>query len=633
MRKKTLEERIADELKYSEVINKKIKKIEKKVIEKKQKSKSNKNNFEFVKEYNYLREQQKKIENELMVQLYDITPSIQGGDDLMKEYYNVMNIEKDINVEFNEILSFVKTTVMVEKGVDKNGKVEKNGIDSLMKTLHDFLKNIISVNQEDLDILIDINDKNDIDDISNSDQISLLFDNDVFNVFGINDVDYVIKQELNQAKQNSTLIFPSKCPIEFKLTKTQKNRIKENYFSFPFISFKINQQLYDRAHIALGEMRAKEKTTQIEKTFALVNLKYKKDYDEMNKKLLNALVDITKSNINLKIKTKCSNMTFFIKNFNNSKSLTQRLSDYNINSRQVVNQYTSFKAFIEFLFSHKNNFKILISNYSNEINELKNSTMKTLQEEISNAIQERKENIEKFDFNQRKQEMNVIHQKNKEIFEIKQKIKNEKKMFEEKLNEKINKEKELKQQKRNEMNKIKTEHYKEMKKEEERKQQEKIKKEMEQLRLKQKEEIEQKLPSIIQRHVNSTNLFIQNQMYKEMLKEQKEYNEQRLNYIIENYKTRPQVEADPQRLVSITQNLQNRFDNIQNGIPDQDEKAKMFTNNGFTVEHLMKDFRYKVSSVLYEAGIIDKQYSKDLLRNLAFAGANANMNLQSNLNI
>ena len=45
---------------------------------------------------------------------------------------------------------------MVEKGVDKNGKVEKNGIDSLMKTLHDFLKNIISVNQEDLDILIDI---------------------------------------------------------------------------------------------------------------------------------------------------------------------------------------------------------------------------------------------------------------------------------------------------------------------------------------------------------------------------------------------------------------------------------------------------------------------------------------------
>ena len=93
------------------------------------------------------------------------------------------------------------------------------------------------------------------------------------------------------------------------------------------------------------------------------------------------------------------------------------------------------------------------------------------------------------------------------------------------------------------------------------------------------------------------------------------------------------MEAKPQRLVSITQNLQNRFDNIQNGIPDQDEKAKMFTNNGFTVEHLMKDFRYKVSSVLYEAGIIDKQYSKDLLRNLAFAGANANMNLQSNLNI
>ena len=42
----------------------------------------------------------------------------------------------------------------------------------------------------------------------------------------------------------------------------------------------------------------------------------------------------------------------------------------------------------------------------------------------------------------------------------------------------------------------------------------------------------------------------------------------------------------------------------------------MFTNNGFTVEHLMKDFRYRVSSVLYEAGILSHDAAKDYMRQL-----------------
>ena len=274
---------------------------------------------------------------------------------------------------------------------------------------------------------------------------------------------------------------------------------------------------------------------------------------------------------------------------------------------------------------------MLISNYSNDINDLRNSSQKLLQEEIQKEIDRRNDTIDRYDFNQRKKEMNVIHQKNKEMYEIKQKIKNEKKQFEEKLNQKIQREKDEKQRQRNELNKLKAEQYKEIKRENEKKQQEKIKKELEIMKRKQREQIEERLPNIVQKQIKSTNQFIQNQMHKEILKEQKEYNEQRLNYIIENYKTRPQVEADPQRLIAITQNLQNKYDSIKNGIPDQDEKVKMYTNNGFTVEHLMKDFRYKVSSALYEAGILDKQYSKDLLRNLAYAGANNN--LQSNINI
>ena len=97
MKKKTIEERIAEELKYSEMVNKKIKKIEKKTKEKKVKMRDNKNAFEFVKEYTYLKEQQKKIENDLMVCLYDITPNMKEGDKVMKDYYYLMQMEKDIS--------------------------------------------------------------------------------------------------------------------------------------------------------------------------------------------------------------------------------------------------------------------------------------------------------------------------------------------------------------------------------------------------------------------------------------------------------------------------------------------------------------------------------------------------------
>ena len=60
MRKKTIQERIQEELKYSEELNKKIKKIEKKTTDKKQKIKNNKNTFEFIKEFTYLKEQKKQ---------------------------------------------------------------------------------------------------------------------------------------------------------------------------------------------------------------------------------------------------------------------------------------------------------------------------------------------------------------------------------------------------------------------------------------------------------------------------------------------------------------------------------------------------------------------------------------------
>lgn len=58
MKKKSINERIQEELQYTEEINKKIKKIEQKTYKKKEQIKSKKNNFEFSKEIKYLREQQ-----------------------------------------------------------------------------------------------------------------------------------------------------------------------------------------------------------------------------------------------------------------------------------------------------------------------------------------------------------------------------------------------------------------------------------------------------------------------------------------------------------------------------------------------------------------------------------------------
>ena len=644
MRKKTLNERIQEELQYSEVLNTKIKKIEKKTTERKAKTKKNKNIYSFIKEYNYLKENQKKTENELLVHLFDLTSTFQEeNNDIMKDYYQLINMEKTISLEFKQILSIVKTNITELKSSQQQQQevltTKTVGIEKLFTTLHEFLTNIKTLNKADYDLLTSNTTTNDDDDayasssLSSSNEISLLFQNDVMNTMGINEIDYLIQQELYQAEKNATLVIPFNHP-EFTLSSHLSKVIKETYLSFPFITFKLNAMLNERALITLGELKTQESIKHITKSFELVNLKYKKDYDNEHTKLLSELIKITKQSIPLKIKLKTSNIVYFLKHFDNTETFNQKLSNTNITSKPVVTQYTTYKSFLEFLSSHRNTIQTLVLAYIKETNELRATSLKLLNDEINTEIANRRSQIAKYDFEQRKKEMTVIHLKNKEIYEIKQKMKKEKEDFAQKLQDKKEQEKERKEQQRRDINKLKTEQYKEQKKINEQKENEKMQMYIKQQKQKQREEMEAKLPNIIQRHIQSTNMFINNQMHKEFIKEQKEYNEQRLNYIIENYKSRPHVEADPKRLIAITENLQNRYMNIQGNVKEPDEKAKMFEHNGFTVEHLMKDFRYKVSSALFEAGIQDKQYSKELMRNLAFANSNNNNpNFVSQLNI
>jgi hypothetical protein len=54
---------------------------------------------------------------------------------------------------------------------------------------------------------------------------------------------------------------------------------------------------------------------------------------------------------------------------------------------------------------------------------------------------------------------------------------------------------------------------------------------------------------------------------------------------------------------------------------DKADKVVLFKNNGFTVNQLMTDMRFKVSSALNEAGLQNTAYAKELMKGM-----------QSNLN-
>ena len=418
-----------------------------------------------------------------------------------------------------------------------------------------------------------------------------------------------------KCEKNKKLIFPYKHK-NFSLSTKIKKKIYEKYFSFPLLNYIIPINIQEKIFMILGENQGTESVTNIEKSFQLMNMKYKNDYDRIKKELFNQLKQIENKHINLDIKIKCGNIHFFIKNFNNKESLTKILSNVNINQKSIVMQYENQFNFLEYLFKYRKNIKFMINKYYDEYNELKNNSNKAINEELITETNNLKDKINKYDFNVRKEEMNIIHQKNKEVYEIKQKFKKEREEMDMKLKLKMEQEKNEKLRQRNLKNKKDVEEYHLLKKEKELIEQEILRKKKEYEDKKLRLEIESKLPIIQQNNIISTNKFINNQRHKEYVRQQQELNERRLNFIIENYKSRPKVESDPQRLISITKVLQNRYEAQLNNIPDQDEKAKMFTNNGFTVEHLMKDFRYRVSSVLYEAGILSHDAAKDYMRQL-----------------
>ena len=644
---KNIDDIIQEELKYSEYINTRIKEINKKAKSGKEKGIKKKNNFKFLNEFKYLQTEERRLENELVIQLYNINENESEtkttnyktkSDEILNHFYYNTRIEKEINKEFKIIFNLIKDLINKQKqsrmNNNKNNKqnkmnkrnnnisnINKDSVDiqNIQKLIEDLKitnNNLLELSENDFIELTKPTLNEDDNNISNekNDFISLLFLNDSDNILNINEIDYISGQELYQAEQMNSL-FIKFDHSNYYLYKNLINKILQNYFTPPIISYQIPIQLKEKTLLLLGNEKGNANIKKIENSFELVNAKYKSDYNSYIKDLNSKLIEISKEGITSSIKLQCNNFIYFIKTMNNNQDSVNKFLKENY-SNINISKYKKYFEFINELYNYKNNIKILTVKYKDEIEKMKNNIIAILTEDINiqkNIISDR---IDKYNFNTRKKQMELIHQKNVEIFNTKEKIKKEENEFEQKLKKRKEEEKKKKENLRQLINKERVKIFTEEKGIKQQQINENLKIEEELRRNKEKQELEKRLPYIINNNINSENKFLKNQRQKYINKAAVEENERRLNEIIENYKSRPKVEYDEKRLISITENLENRYHSI-NKKTDLDEKVQLFSHNGFTVEQLMKDFRYKVSSALYEAGLSNKLATQDALRDIS----------------
>ena len=652
-RNKDFDAIIEEELKYSEYLNSRIKEINRKAKSGKQKINNKKNNFKFMNEFKYLQSEERKLENELVIQLYNINESEldsknvsskEKSDEILNHFYYNTRIEKEIKSEFNIIFRLIKDLInKTKQNKSKNKNINKKNNKILNKKEINIDKNIEGIDNSDIPTihkliddlkltnnnLIEITENEFteltkpllLDESDNSDEkndfISLLFLNDSDNIININEIDYLIGQELFQSEQMNHLIF-NFSHSNYYLYKNLINKILSNYFNPPIMNYQVPLQLKEKTLLLLGNEEGNSNIKKVERSFELVNIKYKNDYNNLIKELKSKLIEINKDGITSSIKLRCNNFIYFLKTMNNNQDSVNKFIKENC-SNNNINKYKKYFEFIDFLYGYKNNIRILTIKYKEETEKLKNSIINILTEQINDQKNMLNDRIEKYNFNNKKKELELIHQKNVEIYNIKEKMKKEENELEEKIRKRKEEEKKKKENLRQLINKERVKIFNDDKILRQQKIDENFKIEEEIRRNKEKKELEKRLPYIINNNIISENKFLKNQRQKYVDKALVEENERRLNEIIENYKCRPKVEADEKRLNAITENLENRYRSI-NKKTDLDEKVELFSHNGFTVEQLMKDFRYKVSSALYEAGLSNKLATQEALRNISLQG-------------
>ena len=281
MRKKikNIDDIIQEELKYSEYLNTRIKEINKKAKTGKEKITKKKNNFKFLNEFKYLQSEERRLENELVIQLYNINESETDtknsnfktkSDEILNHFYYNTRIEKEINKDFNIIFKLIKdlinkqsTTKSNIKGNNKKSKsivknnfnIDSNDIINTKKLLEDLKStnnNLIELSEKDfMDLTKPLLNENEVDLEEKNDFISLLFLNDSDNLININEIDYIVGQELFQSEQTNNLIMKFNHS-NYYLYKNLINKILLNYFTPPLINYQIPLKLKEKTLLLLG---------------------------------------------------------------------------------------------------------------------------------------------------------------------------------------------------------------------------------------------------------------------------------------------------------------------------------------------------------------------------------------------
>ena len=317
-RNKDFDAIIEEELKYSEYLNSRIKEINRKAKSGKQKINNKKNNFKFMNEFKYLQSEERKLENELVIQLYNINESEldsknvsskEKSDEILNHFYYNTRIEKEIKSEFNIIFRLIKDLInKTRQNKSKNKNINKKNNKILNKKEINIDKNIEGIDNSDIPTihkliddlkltnnnLIEITENEFteltkpllLDESDNSDEkndfISLLFLNDSDNIININEIDYLIGQELFQSEQMNHLIF-SFSHSNYYLYKNLINKILSNYFNPPIMNYQVPLQLKEKTLLLLGNEEGNSNIKKVERSFELVNIKYKNDYNNLIK--------------------------------------------------------------------------------------------------------------------------------------------------------------------------------------------------------------------------------------------------------------------------------------------------------------------------------------------------------------
>jgi hypothetical protein len=557
-------------------------------------------------------------------------------DSIGKEFYEMMTFEKKVNNNF-------KKNIGIAMNLIKNKNSDFSVVEKIIDYLKIFNNSLHKISDEEINFIFDdISDFSSIKKVLNEDEsncddeifstkinskkvktknnsqisIDLLFKIDPFNIVNFTDFNLILYNELTYNKGFSQT---SSISINEKIKNFKHNNfdaLLSNFLQFDkkniSMSLQIDPVLINKSYLALGEEETQKIIINFNRTKDLSYLKYEIDHKNLIKEFCEKLNQA--STYDPHIIPKVHNINYFVRNKVILKEkLFNRLQNEfpKISKEKLIN----LNSIIDYLYSFRNKKKIILENFNKEISDTVNQTELIVEEGIKNEINQIKMKVKEEEFNEMKQEMNNLHLKNKEIFDIKKKIKEEKLARENEIlkQEKLKKEKEMKV------------YYGQIKKESEvfkfdkKQKEENIKlqqqKEIQILKNKLKEEVQIKLPFIEKRQKIAETKFVTQLKQKEIIREENAKKQLELNNIIENLKVRPKVEIDPERVKQITESLKIRYETKR----DDADKIILFDNPGFTIDKLMSDMRYKISTALSEAGLMQCAYSNEILNAMSLA--------------